>query len=265
LRFKSTDTQSPDSSSIKSTPDTDNEDAQSQLDISLHKLLEEKDTRIAELEKELATMADEFERELTQLSHKLTNESETALFWQQKHSSLNQTYLKTDTELRLLRQDHASSTNAQAREEREERERDIKTRISSLMLDRDAFREAFNEAMGEIRGKEEMLRDLRAQVRGLKAFVSVSGKTEEQVADEAFGERWARLGNGLQNWVITSFRRVKIGMSMGSLLLSLHMFCLFEVGSSQGLRIDSVIQIGVNSCTSFYSQLSLNAILCTAG
>ena len=165
-----------------------------------------KDAKIAELEKELATMEDEFERELTQLSHKLTNESETAQFWQAKHSSLNQTFLKTDTDLRLLRQE--ISTFQQAREERD---RDIKTRISSLMLDRDAFREAYNEAMGELRQKEEEVRKLQGQVRGLKSFVSTSSKMDEQVTDEAFGERMQRLGNGLQNWVITNFRRVKIG------------------------------------------------------
>ncbi len=154
-------------------------------------------------------MEDEFERELTQLSHKLTNESETAQFWQAKHSSLNQTFLKTDTDLRLLKQE--ISTFQQAREERD---RDIKTRISSLMLDRDAFREAYNEAMGEVRQKEGEVRKLQGQVRGLKSFVSTSSKMDEQVTDEAFGERMQRLGNGLQNWVITNFRRVKIGRSI---------------------------------------------------
>lgn len=167
----------------------------------------DKDKKIAALEKELATMEDEFERELTQLSHKLTNESETAIFWQQKHSSLNQTFLKTDTELRLLRQEVSGFEQV-----KESRDRDIKTRISSLMLDRDAFREAYNEAMGELRVKEEMIKSLQGQVRGLKSFVSTSSKMDEQVTDEAFGERMQRLGNGLQNWVITNFRRVKIGM-----------------------------------------------------
>jgi activating signal cointegrator complex subunit 1 len=95
---------------------------------------------------------------------------------------------------------------------KESRDRDIKTRISSLMLDRDAFREAYNEAMGELRVKEEMIKSLQGQVRGLKSFVSTSSKMDEQVTDEAFGERMQRLGNGLQNWVITNFRRVKIGM-----------------------------------------------------
>ncbi|PMD23845.1 hypothetical protein NA56DRAFT_568081 [Hyaloscypha hepaticicola] len=150
-------------------------------------------------------MEDEFERELTQLSHKLTNESETAIFWQQKHSSLNQTFLKTDTELRLLRQEASGIEQV-----KESRDRDIKTRISSLMLDRDAFREAYNEAMGELRVKEDMIKSLQGQVRGLKSFVSTSSKMDEQVTDEAFGERMQRLGNGLQNWVITNFRRVKI-------------------------------------------------------
>jgi hypothetical protein len=166
-----------------------------------------KDKKIAELEIDLATMEDEFERELTQLSHKLTNESETAIFWQQKHSALNQTFLKTDTDLRLLKQEVANFQQS-----REERDRDIKTRISSLMLDRDAFREAYNEAMSDAREKEEEIRKLQGQVRGLKSWVSSSSKMDEQVTDEAFGERMQRLGNGLQNWVITNFRRVKIGM-----------------------------------------------------
>lgn len=189
--------------STKSTPDGNASDT-SETD----SVAKGKDKKIAALEKELATMVDEFERELTTLSHKLTNESETAIFWQQKHSSLNQTFLKTDTELRLLRQEVSGFEQV-----KESRDRDIKTRISSLILDRDAFREAYNEAMGELRVKEEMIKSLQGQVRGLKSFVSTSSKMDEQVTDEAFGERMQRLGNGLQNWVITNFRRVKIGMS----------------------------------------------------
>ena len=187
--------------STKSTPDgngSEKEDAESDT--------RTKDKRIAELEKDVATMEDEFERELTQLSHKLTNESETAIFWQQKHSSLNKTFLKTDTDLRLLRQEVNSFQQT-----REERDRDIKTRISSLMLDRDASREAYNEAMGELRAKDDTIRALQAQVWGLKSFVSTSSKMDEQFTDEAFGERMQRLVNGLQNWVITNFRKAKIG------------------------------------------------------
>ena len=194
-----------------STPASDDEDDEGAEKKSVTSKEKEKEKdkdkkKIAELERELATMEDEFERELRQLSHKLTNESETALFWQQKHSALNQQFLKTDTDVRLLRAELGGLQSG-----REERDRDIKTRISSLMLDRDAFREAYNEAMGEVQGKDEMIKALQGQVWGLKSFVSSSSKMDEQVTDEAFGERMQRLGNGLQNWVITGFRRAKIG------------------------------------------------------
>lgn len=80
------------------------------------------------------------------------------------------------------------------------------------MLDRDAFREAYNEAMSELKNKEDMIKALQGQVWGLKSFVSTSSKMDEQVADEAFGEYMQRIGNSTQNWVITNFRRAKIGM-----------------------------------------------------
>jgi chromosome segregation ATPase len=174
-----------------------------------------KDRRIASLE---ATMAD-YERELVELKKRRQEESETANFWQQKHSTLHQTFLKTDTDLRLLRQE--ASSFQQSRDERErDRDRDIKTRISSLLLDREAFREAYNEAMGELSTKDETIKELQSQVWGLKNFVSASSKMDEQVTDEAFGEQMQRLGNSLQNWVITNFRRAKIGMSISTILIA---------------------------------------------
>jgi hypothetical protein len=71
-----------------------------------------------------------------------------------------------------------------------------------------------------------MIKSLQVQVRGLKSFVSTSLKMDEQVTDEAFGERMQRLGNGLQNWVITNFRRVKIGML---LFISCYVTILFYI------------------------------------
>lgn len=192
--------------STKSTPDTNaSTNASDNEDDSLENA---KDKKIAELKKELSTMENEFERELTQLSHKLTHETEAAVYWQQKHCALNQTLLKTETDLRLLRAELTGYQNS-----KEERDRDIKTRISSLMLDRDSFREAYNEAMGDLRAKDDMIKALQSQVWGLKSFVSSSSKVDEQVSDEAFGERMQRLGNMLQNWVITGFRKAKISMS----------------------------------------------------
>ncbi|KAM0504457.1 hypothetical protein ACHAP9_002274 [Verticillium nonalfalfae] len=68
-------------------------------------------------------------------------------------------------------------------------------------------------ACGEMEALEAECVELRAQVRGLKEFVSTSTRTDGQSAtsDEVFGEGAARLGNGLQNWVIVHFRRAKIG------------------------------------------------------
>lgn len=158
-------------------------------------------------------MAHEFERELTHLSHKLTNESETAQFWQQKHASLNQAFEKCEGELRM----------------RDERDRDVQTRMSGLVVEREQVREAYNEAVGEVREKEDVIRALMGQVRGLKSWVSSSSKSGEQVTDEVFGERMVRLGNGLQNWVIVNFRRVRVGRFLVELLVvgwdSLLQYC----------------------------------------
>jgi hypothetical protein len=101
-----------DSASTKSTLDSntsDNEDTDA----------DSKDKKIGELKREITIMAEEFEQTLTHLSHKMTNEQEMSTFWQQKHSTLNQTFLKTDTELRILRQEVGSLQQA-----REDRDRD---------------------------------------------------------------------------------------------------------------------------------------------
>lgn len=139
-------------------------------------LLRDKDLRIAQLERELA------------------KESETASFWQAKHSALNQQFLRTDTELRLLRDD---------RPPRQEDTDDSTTR---------GWRDALESQMA---AKDEEIHALRSQVRGLKEWVSTSTRADgsASVSDEVFGDGWARLRNGLQNWVITNFRRAKIDLS----------------------------------------------------
>ena len=148
-------------------------------------LLKEKDERIAMLERELGVMEGEFARELDRLSQ---NESETATFWQGKHSALNQQFLRADTELRLLR--------AEVEVRRGEREE---------------LRDGWEVLRREVRERDEEIAGLRAQVRGLKEWVSTSTRSDAQVADEVFGEGMARLGNELQNWVIVNFRRAKLG------------------------------------------------------
>ncbi|EPE27296.1 hypothetical protein GLAREA_03211 [Glarea lozoyensis ATCC 20868] len=213
-----------DNASIKSVatvdstaPPNGNEDSDGELESDRKK--------ISELEKEVETMASEFERELTQLSHKVTNERESSQFWQQKHTALHQRFLDTDTSLRLLRSEVATLQTAQAANV--ERDREIKTRISSLMLDRDGFREAYHEAVKEVGEKEDEIAMLRNQVRGLKSWVSKGGRGgEEQVSDEAVAEGWGKLGNGLQNWVIVHFRRVKIDTSTATPETKTHLTTL---------------------------------------
>ncbi|KAL2104530.1 hypothetical protein VUR80DRAFT_10384 [Thermomyces stellatus] len=153
-------------------------------------LLKEKDEKIAMLERELSVMESEFARELDRLSQ---NESETATFWQGKHSALNQQFLRADTELRLLR--------AEVEVRRGEREE---------------LRDGWEALRRELREKEEEIAELRGQVRGLKEWVSTSTRSDAQVADEVFGEAMGRLGNELQNWVIVNFRRAKLDLAKAS-------------------------------------------------
>ncbi|KPM45800.1 hypothetical protein AK830_g810 [Neonectria ditissima] len=148
--------------------------------------LRDKDERIDYLEKEMAIMEREFHRELDKLSQ---NESETATFWQAKHSALNQQFLRTDTELRLLRAE-----------------------VDVREAERDELREGWAVLRRELKERDDEIRGLRGQVRGLKEWVSSSTRTEGQECDETFGDGMTRLGNGLQNWVIVNFRKAKLNL-----------------------------------------------------
>lgn len=145
----------------------------------------EKDERIVYLENEMAVMEREFQNELLKLSQ---NESEMSTFWQSKYSALNQQYLRTDTELRLLR------TDAEVRE-----------------VEREDMRKGWEVLRRELKQREDEIRGLRGQVRGLKEFVSTSTRTDGQTSDEVFLDGMTKLGNGLQNWVIVNFRKSKMG------------------------------------------------------
>ncbi len=151
-------------------------------------MVKEKDMRIAALERELGIMESEFTRELDKLSQ---NESETAAFWQAKHSALNQQFLRADTELRLLRAE-----------------------VELREAERDELRAGWDSMRRDLATRDDEVRQLRAQVRGLKEWVSTSTRSDGQTSDEVFGDSMARLGNGLQNWVIVNFRRSRLGGSV---------------------------------------------------
>ncbi|KAL6887002.1 hypothetical protein GGI43DRAFT_270711 [Trichoderma evansii] len=163
---------------------------QQQSDSASTSLLREKDERIAYLENEMGIMEREFHQELDRLSQ---TESETATFWQGKHSALNQQYLRTDTELRLLRAE-----------------------VDVREGEREELRQGVEVLRRELQEKDDEIRRLRGQVRGLKDFVSTSTRTDDQTSDEVFGDGMTKLGNGLQNWVITNFRKAKLDLSQAT-------------------------------------------------
>ncbi|KAK8130226.1 hypothetical protein PG999_002606 [Apiospora kogelbergensis] len=153
--------------------------------------LREKDDRIAELQWELVQLEAEFARQVELLSQ---NESETAAFWQAKHSGLNQQFLRTDTELRLLRAE-----------------------VDVRDAEREELKEGWDVLKRELRERDDEVRRLQALNRGLKEQVSTSTRAyHEQTSDDQFGDDMARLGNGLQNWIIVHFRKAKIDLAKTS-------------------------------------------------
>lgn len=160
-------------------------------------LFKDKDARIAQLERELA------------------KQSETASFWQAKHSALNQQFLRTDTELRLLRDDTRQAAGTIDNDDADDDDDDDHHHQHQHPHGNGAWRDMM---ASELAGRDEEIRSLRAQVRGLKEWVSTSTRADgtASVSDEVFGEGWARLGNGLQNWVITNFRKAKLDLSQSS-------------------------------------------------
>ena len=142
------------------------------------KTLQEK---IAELKRELAANEAEFTRALDRLSQ---NESETASYWQAKYSTLNQQFLRVDTEVRVLR-----------------------TEVDVREAEKTELREQWELLQRELGERDSEILSLRSQITGLKQWVSTNTKRSDQTSDEEFGESIARLRNGLQNWAVSHFRK----------------------------------------------------------
>ena len=145
----------------------------------------------------MVTMEGSFARKIAQLG-------ETGKFWEKKQAALDETVLQPDTNL-------PPEVDA-AQPDKQVADGVTETSIPPLILERDAFRDAYAGALEQLKVKDELIQDLQTQVLGLKSFVSSNSKMDEQVSDEAFAEKTQRLGNALQNWVITHFRRAKVGM-----------------------------------------------------
>ncbi|KAI0391030.1 hypothetical protein F5Y17DRAFT_468512 [Xylariaceae sp. FL0594] len=137
--------------------------------------------KIAELRRELAENEAEFTRALDRLSQ---NESETASYWQNKYSALNQQFLRVDTEVRVLR-----------------------TEVDVREAEKTELREEWEFLQEQLSQRDAEIRELKNQIGGLKQWVSTNTKRSDQASDEEFAETVAKLRNGLQNWAVSHFRK----------------------------------------------------------
>jgi len=64
----------------------------------------------------------------------------------------------------------------------------------------------------QLRARDDEITAQRAQIRGLKEWVSSSTRAGGQVGDGEFADAFGRVANALQNWVVVNFRRVRIGV-----------------------------------------------------
>lgn len=160
-------------------------------------VLREKDTRIAALERELQIMEEEFTRELEKYS---LRESERSTFWQARYESVRGEVEALRGELRRVRQ-----REEEGRDGGERREVEVAAGRG----------EGKGEGMERVvRERDQEIRDLKRQIRGLKEWVSTSTRHGvASVADEELGIRMRKLGNELQEWVLINLRRARIDLS----------------------------------------------------
>ena len=85
-----------------------------------------------------------------------------------------------------------------------------KTRITSLLIEREALRGRYEAARATAQDNSDEVEQLRNQVRGLKTWVSTSSRSEGQVTDSAIRTSISDLAAGLQNWVLKNYRRSKL-------------------------------------------------------
>ena len=166
-------------------------------------------------------MESEFARALDKLS---SAESETAAFWQGKCARLEG---ELERVMALTVAGGAGGLNGVGNGDRRgggemqrDRERDRqREREEEREEELRELRRAWEKARDALARRDEEIQGLKTQVRGLKEWVSTSTRADgqAQTSDEVFGEGMARLGNGLQNWVLVNFRRTKIGEFHGSI------------------------------------------------
>lgn len=89
----------------------------------------------------------------------------------------------------------------------------LAARLQDAETERDELRASWEAARRDVLGREDEVRQLRGQVRGLKEWVSTSTRSDgaATVTDDRIGLSMTKLGNELQNWVLVNLRRARIG------------------------------------------------------
>lgn len=177
--------------------------------ISVHSQSEiDKDTIIARLSTSNAQLEASFVTELSHLSTALSETAESLAELQIDHQHLQDSWAGLNIDFAATRDE-----NVRLREElehKEDGERENKTRISSLLIERDSLRGRYEAARASAQDRTDEVESLRAQVQGLKRWVSSSGRSEGQVTDSAIRTSVSDLAAGLQNWVLKNFRRSRL-------------------------------------------------------
>lgn len=162
---------------------------------------EDKDEVIARLQANAAIQEAGFHDQLSHISTLFADKSDELSYWKDAHEALEASQEQLKAQLEELRYEM---------EEREDADREAATRISSLQIDRDSWRQRYEVLSDAAMERSQENERLRSQISGLKRWVSSSGRRESQVTDEAVAEAMSNLGAGLQNWVLKNFRKAKL-------------------------------------------------------
>lgn len=168
----------------------------------------DKDTIIARLNTSNAQLEASFVAELSHLSTALSETASELQELRSDHQHLQDSWTGLNLDFSAIRNENLRLRSEL--EDKEDQERESRTRISSLIIERDTLRGRCESSRAAAQDKSDEVESLRAQVQGLKRWVSSSGRSEGQVTDSAIQTAVLDLAAGVQNWVLRSFRRSKL-------------------------------------------------------
>ncbi|KAL8366027.1 hypothetical protein RB595_004691 [Gaeumannomyces hyphopodioides] len=116
----------------------------------------------------------------------------------------------TQAVLRKTLDNLSQNVDAELREELE----DLRRELKELRDERGHLRSGLDTSRRDLAARDREVADLKGQVRGLKDWLATSTRAAGVApADDVFADGFSRLFNGLQNWLVGSFRRVKPDLS----------------------------------------------------